>query len=93
MARKISPAAQELLNDIRAIKAGAPHRRYSPEQLQVLCTRQNLKLSQPQFSRLLGVPVGTIRDWEQGRKQPDSAAITLIKVAEKHPEILEEIAA
>jgi len=24
--------------------------------------------------------VSTLRDWEQGRKQPDSAAITLIKV-------------
>jgi putative transcriptional regulator len=37
--------------------------------------------------------VGTIRDWEQGRKQPGSAAITLLKVAEKHPEVLEEIVA
>jgi len=39
------------------------------------------------------VPVGTIRDWEQGRKEPGSAAITLVKVARKHPEILREIAA
>ena len=93
MSDEISPEAQEIIDDIRAIKAGAPHRRYSPEQLQVLCTRLDLKMSQPQFSKLLGVPVGTIRDWEQGRKQPGSAAITLLKVAEKHPEVLEEIVA
>jgi len=93
MDKKISPEAQEIIDDIRAIKAGAPHRRYSPEQMQVLCVRLDLKMSQPQFSKLLGVPVGTIRDWEQGRRQPDCAAVTLLKVAEKHPEVLREIAA
>ncbi|MBT5484825.1 MAG: type II toxin-antitoxin system MqsA family antitoxin [Gammaproteobacteria bacterium] len=90
---KMSPAGQELLDDIRAIKAGAPHSRYSPEQLLVLVVRKDLKKSQVEFAKLLGVPVGTIRDWEQGRKQPGSAAITLLKVVEKHPDILEEIAA
>ena len=29
------------------------------------------KKTQMAFSRLLGIPVATIRDWEQGRKQPD----------------------
>ena len=93
MTKKMSPAGQELLDDILAIKAGAPHRRYTPEQLLVLVVRKELKKSQPEFAKLLGVPVGTIRDWEQGRKQPGSAAITLLNVAEKHPGILEEIAA
>ncbi len=41
----------------------------------------------------VGIPVATIRDREQGRKQPDSAAVTLLKVAQKHPEVLEDIAA
>jgi putative transcriptional regulator len=93
MTKKMSAAGQELLDDILAIRAGAPHRRYTPEQLLVLVVRKELKKSQPEFAKLLGVPVGTIRDWEQGRKQPGSAAITLLKVAEKHPGILEEIAA
>ncbi len=93
MSEKMSPAGQELLDDILAIKAGAPHRRYTPEQLLVLIVRRDLNKSQPEFAKLLGVPVGTIRDWEQGRKQPGSAAITLLKVAEKHPDILEEIVA
>ena len=34
-----------------------------------------------------------ITDIEQGRKQPGSAAVTLIKVAQRNPEILEIIAA
>lgn len=66
---------------------------WMPEQLLAISIRKQLKKSQPAFSKLLGVPVGTIRDWEQGRKQPDSTAVTLIKVAQKSPLILEEIAA
>ena len=93
MTEKMSPTAQQLLKEIRAIKAGAPHVRRGPDNLLVHSTRLDLKMTQQEFSKLLGVPVGTIRDWEQGRKQPGSAAITLIKVARKYPEILKEIAA
>ena len=30
-------------------------------------------LSQADFSRTYGIPVGTLRDWEQGRSEPDAA--------------------
>jgi putative transcriptional regulator len=93
MAKKMSIAGQALLDDVQAIKAGASTKTWTPEQLLVISVRKQLKKSQPAFSKLLGVPVGTIRDWEQGRKQPDSAAITLLKVAQNYPEVLEGIAA
>ncbi len=93
MTKKMSNEGQALLDDVLRIKAGAPAKIWTPEQLLIISVRKQLKKSQPGFSKLLGVPVGTIRDWEQGRKQPDSAAITLIKVAQNNPEVLEEIAA
>lgn len=93
MAKKMGTAGQALLDDVLSIKKGAPAKVWTPEQLLVILVRKELKKSQPAFSKLLGVPVGTIRDWEQGRKQPDSAAVTLIKVAQKNPRLLEEIAA
>ena len=93
MAKKISEAGQALLDDVLAIKAGAQTKTWTPEQLLVIAVRKQLKKSQQAFSKLLGVPIGTLRDWEQGRKQPDSAAITLIKVARSNPEVLEGIAA
>lgn len=93
MAKKMSKAGQALLDDVLAIKAGASVKTWTPEQLLVITVRKQLKKSQPAFSKLLGVPVGTIRDWEQGRKQPDSAAVTLIRVAQKNPKILEDLAA
>ena len=90
---KMSKTGQALLDDVLAIKAGVPAKTWSPEQLLVISVRRQLKKTQTAFSRLLGIPVATIRDWEQGRKQPDSAAVTLVKVAQKHPEVLEDIAA
>lgn len=44
----------------------------------VIALRKELEMSQPVFAQLLGIPGGEVRGWEQGRKQPDSAAITLI---------------
>ena len=93
MAKKMSKAGQALLDDVLSIKAGAPAKTWTPEQLLVISARKRLKKSQREFSKLLRVPVGTIRDWEQGRKKPDSAAITLVKVAQKNPEVLEDLAA
>ena len=90
---KMTHAGQALLDDVLAIKAGASAKTWSPEQLLVISVRKELHKSQPAFAKLLGIPVGTLRDWEQGRKQPDSAAVTLIKVAQSHPLVLEELAA
>ncbi len=87
----MSKAGQTLLDEVLAIKAGASTKVWTPEKLLVISVRKQLKKSQPSFSKLLGVPVGTIRDWEQGRKQPDSAAVTLIKVARRNPGVLEEV--
>jgi putative transcriptional regulator len=39
-----------------------------------------------------GVSVRTLQEWEQGRRQPSGAAKTLFKVAERHPEVLRELA-
>jgi len=32
-------------------------------------------LSQAEFARVYGLPIGTIRDWEQGRRVPDAAGL------------------
>jgi putative transcriptional regulator len=93
MAKKMTAAGQVLLDDVLAIKKGAPAKTWTQEQLLVISVRKQLKKTQPAFSKLLGVPVGTIRDWEQGRKQPDSAAVTLVKVALTNPKVLKGIAA
>jgi putative transcriptional regulator len=52
--------------------------------------RAMLGLSQPAFARALGVQVATWRNWEQGRRKPDGAAIALLRLAARHPRLLLE---
>jgi len=53
--------------------------------------REKLELSQAAFASLLGVSARTIQDWEQGRRQPQGPAKSLLRIAEKRPEILAEL--
>jgi len=48
--------------------------------------RTDLNLTQEEFSEKFQIPLGTLRDWEQGKKWPDSAARVLLRVIEKEPE-------
>jgi putative transcriptional regulator len=63
------------------------------EKVQVAAARAATGLSQAAFAKLLGVSVRTLQEWEQGRKIPSGAAATLLKVASRHPEVLQELAA
>lgn len=53
--------------------------------------RKKLKLSQSAFASLMGVSPRTIQDWEQGRRNPQGPAKSLLRIAEQHPEIFIEI--
>jgi putative transcriptional regulator len=48
--------------------------------------RRALGLSQEEFAARFHIPVGTLRDWEQGRKDPDAAARAYLVVIGKNPE-------
>lgn len=48
--------------------------------------RQRLRLTQEQFAARFQVPLGTLREWEQGVREPDPAAKTLLRVIEKDPD-------
>ncbi len=84
---------EEILQGIRDIKAGRIGRRYTTESYPIVRAREKSGLSQAKFAQLLGVSIRTIQDWEQGRREPNTAAKTLIKVAELHPAVLRKIAA
>ncbi len=82
----------ELLQAILDIKAGRYGAVYSVPASPVIEARHRAKLSQAQFAALLGVSKRTLQEWEQGRRQPTGAARTLLKIAERHPEVLRELA-
>ena len=83
----------ELLEAIDDIESDRVTQRSVEPRSPVARARLNAGLSQAQFAQLLGVSKRTLEQWEQGRREPSRAAKTLIKVAERHPEILRELAA
>jgi putative transcriptional regulator len=48
--------------------------------------RKRLGLTQLEFSQRIDVSLDTIRNWEQGKRQPTGAAKALLKVLDKAPE-------
>jgi len=53
---------------------------------QIKIIRRALGLSQEEFSARFHIPVGTLRDWEQGRTEPDQPARAYLKVIASNPE-------
>jgi putative transcriptional regulator len=50
--------------------------------------RDRLGLTQEEFASRYRIPVGTLRDWEQGRKFPDAPARAYLTVIEKDPNVV-----
>ncbi len=84
---------QEILDGLQDIKAGRTGRRFTAASFPVVRAREKSGLSQSRFAELLGVSVRTLQEWEQGRREPSGAAKTLLKIAERYPEVLQDVAA
>ena len=53
---------------------------------QVKVMRRALGLTQEEFSARFRIPLGTLRDWEQGKVEPDQAARAYLTVIARDPE-------
>jgi len=58
------------------------------EEPDVVAIREKYDMTQQEFSSLLGISVGTLRNWEQGRRKPQGPAKVLLKIAEKRPKAI-----
>ena len=52
--------------------------------------RRRLDLTQDEFAAKFGFSRAVLRNWEQGRNQPDGAARVLLAVIDRHPEAVED---
>ena len=50
--------------------------------------RRALGLSQEDFAARYRIPLGTLRDWEQGRAEPDQAARAYLTVIAREPDVV-----
>jgi len=51
----------------------------------VRAIRRRLRMSQMEFARAYRIPLATIKNWEQGRRQPDAPAAAYLQVIAKRP--------
>lgn len=81
-------------SEVSAAAAADPDARpMTPEELRnarrvprVRTLRRALGLTQEEFAARYHIPLGTLRDWEQGRSTPDQPARAYLKVIATDPE-------
>ena len=82
-------AGGEILRDVRE-----PSRVLSDAEVpDIAVLRARYGLSQAKFAALLGISIGTLRNWEQRRRVPDGPARVLLRIAARHPDaVLDTVA-
>src|ERR1700687_392849 len=78
------------LGEAKAYLDGSGNKRdygiHVPARVNVKKIRTRLGLSQESFAQTYGFALSAVRDWEQGRRQPERSARILLRVVEKEPE-------
>ncbi|MCK9466439.1 MAG: helix-turn-helix domain-containing protein [Thiopseudomonas sp.] len=82
----------KLLAAVLEMKAGQAARVTEVEPNEVALARMKTGMTQSQFAEALDISPRTLQEWEQGRRQPSGAARTLIRIATRHPEVVQEAA-
>jgi len=72
--------------DLRVVELPPPPEPLSAKQIAQI--RKRLNASQAVFAHLLNVSPSTVRAWEQGRREPNQAALKLLHIARERPDAL-----
>ena len=96
----MSKFGQEL---IEGLKEAAEHARGGEvpgmrtrkiESPDVKAIRRSLRMSQDEFSAVYRIPLATLKNWEQGRRQPDAPAAAYLRAIQRRPkEVMEAVSA
>jgi DNA-binding transcriptional regulator YiaG len=78
-------SAEAFEQEVEANGATA-HRIEVPGEVDVKAIRETLGLSQEAFAHRFGLDLATVRNWEQKRSRPDTAARVLLRTIEKEPD-------
>ena len=73
--------ADEILRGVRK-----PSREFRVDATSIKALRTRLVLSQAKFAALLDIDLGTLRNWEQGRREPTGPAKALLRAIRNDPE-------
>lgn len=73
------------LEDAIAYAGGDETRGREVKPVDLKAIRRSMNLTQDQFAKAYHLPLGTVRDWEQNRTQPDSGSRVYLKMIEADP--------
>jgi putative transcriptional regulator len=90
----VEPLAPIAPEEVEAVSAADPDARpFTPEELakvrrvpRAKTLRRALGLTQEEFAARFRIPIGTLRDWEQGRSETDQPARAYLTVIARDPE-------
>ena len=82
-------AAARADRDAQPLTAGDLRRMKRTPQARII--RRALALTQEQFAVRYHIPLGTLRDWEQGRAQPDRPTQAYLKIIACEPERVQRL--
>jgi putative transcriptional regulator len=71
--------------DLRVSELPPPPKPLTPRQIRAI--RQQFKVSQAAFARIINVSANTVESWEQGARRPRDASLKLLTIAQLHPEV------
>jgi len=87
--KRLIDAAKEARAIARGEADPKTYRVHVPADIDVKRIRRRLKLTQDEFARRFGIPPGTLRDWEQGRRRPEGPARAFLLVIQYEPVAVE----
>lgn len=79
------------LSDAIAFVEGDSSRAAVRRPVDIRAIRERRNMTQAEFSETYRLPVGTVRDWEQHRREPDTGSKVYLAMIEADPEGVEKI--
>ena len=89
MTSKLLRGAREMLAYANGNTKGA--RVHVVHVINVKAIRKRLDMTQKAFAEAFSLPIGTVREWEIGRRMPDQAAKVLLAVIAAKPKMVREV--
>ena len=79
------------VRDVAAYKRGSREGFvvHAPQSVDVKAIRAKTRQTQEGFARTYGFSLSAVRDWEQGRRQPERAARLLLALIAEEPETIQ----
>ncbi|MDO4936449.1 MAG: helix-turn-helix domain-containing protein [Sutterellaceae bacterium] len=89
---EVNMFCRDLLESVADMKADRYARKTEVEVSWIAGVRTQAGFTQREFAKALGVSVRTLEAWEKGERQPKGSALLLLRIGEKHPELLAKVA-